>query len=419
MDQIPLEPTLTQTKTGIKTKTMVAGLVLLGAAGLFAGVAVRSTARTCNSGPRAGQSCTSHSACQGRGIARDARCVVSTTPSPTPTPSSATPTGVCNSGPNSGILCTINANCQPDTSTDSRDARCLPFTSGPTNSVASVVHVLIGLYDNTKYNLILDDPEGVRQFLFTKANGESLFGGGSSTSRSCRTHIENYIEGVGVPATLLPSDFPLSVSVIDCSTPPSVSLLTVPMPPPPSTTGGGLLLTVSPSVATPSGGSIPGFNEVLRFTISATAGSGSLHGPAFGIISSDNNGTGTAGGDWNTWQASDEAWAGWNTSDFRIYDAIDLSTPLSGTWRLFSGGIVGGEVLNDDADTARVVDAAQIDFTTPIAMTEGTSKTFILHMDTTGASAPYDDTIRVDVVGFGTTGAVAGGLPVIGGTLTY
>lgn len=234
------QPLLTKTKTKITTKSLVVASVALIGAGLFAGVAVRSTARTCNSGPRAGQACTSHSACQGRGIARDARCVASTTPSPTPTPSSATPTGVCNSGPNSGILCTINANCQPDTTADSRGARCLSFTPGPTNSVASAVHVLIGLYDNTKYNLILDDPEGVRQFLFTKSNGEALFGGGadsSTSSRSCRTHVENYIEGVGVPATLLPSDFPLSVSVIDCSTPPSVSLLAVPMPPPPSITG--------------------------------------------------------------------------------------------------------------------------------------------------------------------------------------
>lgn len=80
---------------------------------------------------------------------------------------------------------------------------------------------------------------------------------------------------------------------------------------------------------------------------------------------------------------------------------------------------MGGEVLNDDADTARVVDATQIDLTTSIAMTAGTSKTFVLQMDTMGASAPYDDTIRVDVVGFDSTEAVAGGLPVIGGTLTY
>lgn len=120
---------------------------------------------------------------------------------------------------------------------------------------------------------------------------------------------------------------------------------------------------------------------------------------------------GSSGGDWNTWQDSTETF-GLRGTDFLLYAATDLSTPISGTWNLYNGAT---QLLDDDAETALVVTKASNIFDTPILIPRGTSRTFILKLDTTGASSSMDDTLRLEIPVMG----ASGGLPVVGGTIIY
>jgi len=74
------------------------------------------------------------------------------------------------------------------------------------NSKAYVTQLFPGQFDNTKYSLTVEDPEGVSEFLLNKANGSSIYGG----NPNCFTKVTSST------ITLLKSDFPLSGYVIDC-----------------------------------------------------------------------------------------------------------------------------------------------------------------------------------------------------------
>jgi hypothetical protein len=146
--------------------------------------------------------------------------------------------------------------------------------------------------------------------------------------------------------------------------------------------------TVTLASGSPSGAGVPGLNEVLRFTVSADAGGDiELARLTFRVVSTDNA---PGGSGWNTPNNGNGLW----TNDFKLYDASDLSTPLNGTWVLFDAN---GKKLGE-ASTS-VVTFARFDFTTNKTIAAGTSKTFVLKVDTSGASSAHDDSVRFDVLG--------------------
>ncbi len=163
----------------------------------------------------------------------------------------------------------------------------------------------------------------------------------------------------------------------------------------------------------PSGASVSGLAEVLRFTASSSVAEGQVRYFSFSIASTDNNGTGTTGGDWNTWQSTTE-FIGFSGTDFQLFDSADLATPIAGVWRLYGNEFL----LDDDSDTERVLTAAIFTPATPLVLPTGTNRTFALRMDTIGASSSSDDTIRVDLVNAEGIGAYAG-IPLYGNLIRY
>ena len=126
--------------------------------------------------------------------------------------------------------------------------------------------------------------------------------------------------------------------------------------------------------ASPSGSGVPGYNEVLRFNVSASGGDVFIQNillgaEVFGLA------TGTG------WDRNNSFMNSW-----RIYDTTDLSTPIGniiveplpgsisgpmpGVWRFYAMLELGESGITISSDTTR---------------------TFVLKVDTTGASAIADD----------------------------
>lgn len=181
--------------------------------------------------------------------------------------------------------------------------------------------------------------------------------------------------------------------------------------PPLASSVGRLSFTLHP--ASPAGASVPGLADVLWLNVSASSAEGQVSSLFFSVESRDNNGTGTPGGDWNTWQSSTE-FLGLTNSDFLFFDSVDMSTPLVGTWRLYGNEFV----LDEDSDTARVLTGAEFTPSTPLSIPTGTNRSFVLRMDTTGANAPANDTLQIDLISAETIGAPEG-LPIYGNRIIY
>ncbi len=221
--------------------------------------------------------------------------------------------------------------------------------------------------------------------------------------------------------------------------------------------------TVTLSAASPSGASVPGLNEQLRFTVAADA-AGDVILDAFTFkVNSTVNGTTAGNLIWNQAGISAAGAAGvedgnLSRSDLSIYDASNTTTELEGTgttasgdanWTLF--GTTGTSLVSGTAGAAgfagettnAVVGFARVTFTTSVTVSAGTSKTFIVKLDSTGASSASDDTVRFDVQDETTTvagnesqwdeinstslagsatdisGSLVKNLPVTGGTLVF
>jgi len=93
-----------------------------------------------------------------------------------------------------------------------------------TTSVLKLQRLFPGQYDNTKYNIIVEDPDGIKELLVKKADGGSMFGG----EPPCMTKVDSGT------VTLLPSDFPLTGYAIDCKN--STVDISAQMPPLPDST---------------------------------------------------------------------------------------------------------------------------------------------------------------------------------------
>ncbi|MEK7192461.1 MAG: hypothetical protein AAB646_03030, partial [Patescibacteria group bacterium] len=97
--------------------------------------------------------------------------------------------------------------------------RCVPIEqpSYP-NSGVYLKQLFSGQFNNTKYSVVVYDPEGVESFSVTKPDGTQLYGGNPSCSREVTSGTVTLVE---------PGDFPLKAKVSDCQKPSSQYLADV------------------------------------------------------------------------------------------------------------------------------------------------------------------------------------------------
>ncbi len=145
--------------------------------------------------------------------------------------------------------------------------------------------------------------------------------------------------------------------------------------------------TISLASGSPSGAGIPGLDEVFRFNVAAdTRGAVDIHEFTFKFTSTD------------------DASSGWNectdvmddTSRWQLFDMDDTSTEVGedADWALYEDGAACAAIA-DPIEWAQVLLDANTDDT--VTISAGDTKTFMLKLDTTGASSSDDDSIRIDI----------------------
>jgi hypothetical protein len=157
--------------------------------------------------------------------------------------------------------------------------------------------------------------------------------------------------------------------------------------------------TVSLASGSPSGAKIPGLDEVLRFTVAAASNEDVvLSEMVFQLSTTDNNGEGSTDDqpDWNECETDQDGSTNNINSagaDFAFYDYSDLATPLDGAsdWTMLSSALAA--CTSTQADVRFV----HLQLATKVKISAGTTKTFSLWFDSTGASAANDDSLRVDI----------------------
>lgn len=148
------------------------------------------------------------------------------------------------------------------------------------------------------------------------------------------------------------------------------------------------------SSSSPSGAGVPGNSEVLRFNVSAAStGDVAVNQLVFRVTATD-----MAGSEWQN--CGTTAPGGFASGDsWHLYDLSDASTSISdeGDWSFLeddglacgaSGGPVGYAILSLGADAT----------TGALDIAAGSAKTLMLKVDTTGASATSDDTVRFELL---------------------
>ena len=144
--------------------------------------------------------------------------------------------------------------------------------------------------------------------------------------------------------------------------------------------------TIALSSYSPSGTSIPGMQEVLRFNLSADSGGDidPLDGFTFEFNSTDNAGTG-----WNTCaMLADPAW-------FAVYNlnmygtSLELDADLDWSFHT-ADGTECSSAPSDILDYAVIGNLGEI-------VNAGITYTYSLYFDSTGASAASDDSTQFNV----------------------
>ena len=154
--------------------------------------------------------------------------------------------------------------------------------------------------------------------------------------------------------------------------------------------------TISVNGSTPSGsGFVPGDQEVFRFDVGAHANEDVIIDEmVFAMASTDNTGTPTE------WNQCDNAAANMAAADFDMYN---LSTDgLSDTVEVDADVTMlaaDGATCDTTADTNAGEDVEYwlIDLTTPETIPAGTTYTFAVYIDSTGASSANDDSIQMSI----------------------
>ncbi len=152
--------------------------------------------------------------------------------------------------------------------------------------------------------------------------------------------------------------------------------------------------TVSLSSSSPSGASVPGLIEVLRFNVAASSNEDVvLDQITFKVTTTDNAGNGSP--DWNECDTNAAAADALISSEFSIYNLTESSSTALDTadtdWVLWT--TAGAVCTTSAADLGFMT----IDFPTAEIVPKGSTSTYSLKMDVTGASSSSDDAIRVDI----------------------
>lgn len=141
--------------------------------------------------------------------------------------------------------------------------------------------------------------------------------------------------------------------------------------------------------SSPSGPFYPSLSEVLRFTVTADASSGAvIDAFTFRVAATDNARSG-----WLTAASGNSPIV--KTAGWSLYGTDDMSTPLEAgdyDWALYA---TDGSTLNG----SETVGYARIVFSNPVNIAAGTSKSFVLKVDTAAASSSQDDAVRFDILG--------------------
>ncbi|MBP9828101.1 hypothetical protein KBC55_03010 [Patescibacteria group bacterium] len=150
--------------------------------------------------------------------------------------------------------------------------------------------------------------------------------------------------------------------------------------------------TVTLSSASPSGSAVPGRSEVYRFNVAASSNEDVVLDQLVFTMTSTANNSGT----WNICDANDGGAGNMQASDFDLYNLTVDGTSQTldaadGEWSLLT---TDGTVCTDDTD---VVKFAKLDLATSEVVPAGSSYTFSLYFDSTGASSNDDDSIRFDI----------------------
>jgi len=150
--------------------------------------------------------------------------------------------------------------------------------------------------------------------------------------------------------------------------------------------------TVNLHASSPSGAKVPGLQEVLRFTVAASSNEDVIVDElVFKMSSTDNAGTPTLWNECDSVPAVNES----VLADFTLYNTSDTSTPLESgdsAWDLL--GVLGGTC----SSTPEKIGFVQVEgLQGNMVIAAGTTETFSLYFDSTGASSSADDTIRFDI----------------------
>ncbi len=167
------------------------------------------------------------------------------------------------------------------------------------------------------------------------------------------------------------------------------------------------------SSGSPSGQSVPGWGEVLRFVVESDAEI-ELNNILFNFVSTDN-----AGSQWNRCAALGTA------SNFEMYRYNDLSSPVTAGYSFIGNG--GVDCLSAPYATVQSFNL----LVSNEVIAAGETVVYSLWMDSFGASALNDDVLRLDIAetsgflwtdeyGNGYDGSdLAGNLSITGGTLIF
>ena len=147
--------------------------------------------------------------------------------------------------------------------------------------------------------------------------------------------------------------------------------------------------TISLASGSPSGSGIPGLNEIFRFNVAADSrGYVIVNEFTFKVNSQD---IATSG--WNDCDAAD-----WGVAtEWALYDSADVSTELgeNADWLFYSDADSATCVANEALVWVKLDLEANADNGDEIAA--GSTITYILKADTTGASPANDDSLRIDI----------------------
>ncbi|MEK9155444.1 MAG: hypothetical protein AAB839_02230 [Patescibacteria group bacterium] len=148
--------------------------------------------------------------------------------------------------------------------------------------------------------------------------------------------------------------------------------------------------TIALNTSSPTGGKVPGDQEVLRFNVAASSGEDVvLKNMIFTFSASDNASSG--------WNDCDGDASGIVVADFDLYDTADLATALdiAADWSFLEGDAT----VCDAASSGDNLTFVKLSLTTQEVVPAGSTYTYALYFDSTGASSVNDDSLQLGIAG--------------------